>query len=251
MIKLITDHCRPDQSPGTECHDRGGARRRGGQGLRGRRRRGEEPRHQTAKATEEISSQIAGIQQATEELVVAIREIGTTIERVAGIAGSIAAAVEEQGAATQEIARNVQQAAQGTSQVNAISATCIAVRRKPAPRRARSWHRRSRWPAKVPASRSRSTVSSPPCAPGDNRRRAVVPLRARAAMRGSAIKRGHVVSVHRQEAVHVTSAPERHRPLPSARGPRVTSMSEAAPSAVHFRKGQTSTATPAEPGGSR
>ncbi len=72
---------------------------------------------QTAKATDEISTQIAGMQTATEESVAAIKEIGGTINRISEIAAAIAAAVEEQGAATQEIARNVQQAAQGTSQV--------------------------------------------------------------------------------------------------------------------------------------
>jgi methyl-accepting chemotaxis protein len=72
---------------------------------------------QTAKATEEIGTQIAGMQQATQESVAAIKEIGTTIGRIAEIAGSVAAAVEEQGAATHEIAHNVQQAARGTSEV--------------------------------------------------------------------------------------------------------------------------------------
>jgi methyl-accepting chemotaxis protein len=72
---------------------------------------------QTAKATDEISMQIAGMQTATEESVAAIKEIGGTISRISEIAGAIAAAVEEQGAATQEISRNVQQAAHGTSQV--------------------------------------------------------------------------------------------------------------------------------------
>jgi methyl-accepting chemotaxis protein len=72
---------------------------------------------QTAKATSEISTQIAEIQTATHESVAAMREIGGTIARVSEIAASIAAAVEEQGAATNEIARNVQQAAQGTTQL--------------------------------------------------------------------------------------------------------------------------------------
>jgi methyl-accepting chemotaxis protein len=72
---------------------------------------------QTAKATSEISSQIAGMQSATQESVTAIKEIGGTIGRVSEIASTIAAAVEEQGAATAEIARNIQQAAHGTTQV--------------------------------------------------------------------------------------------------------------------------------------
>jgi methyl-accepting chemotaxis protein len=72
---------------------------------------------QTAKATEEIGTQIAGMQQATQDSVTAIKEIGATISRISEIAGSVAAAVEQQGATTQEIARNVSQAAQGTTQV--------------------------------------------------------------------------------------------------------------------------------------
>jgi methyl-accepting chemotaxis protein len=74
---------------------------------------------QTAKATGEISQQIADIQSATEDSVTAIKEIGATIGRISEISSVIAAAVEEQGAATQEISRNVQRAADGTSQVAA------------------------------------------------------------------------------------------------------------------------------------
>ncbi len=72
---------------------------------------------QTAKATEEIGAQIAGMQSATGDAVIAIKEISETITRISEIAAAIAAAVEEQGATTQEIARNVQQAAHGTSEV--------------------------------------------------------------------------------------------------------------------------------------
>jgi methyl-accepting chemotaxis protein len=72
---------------------------------------------QTAKATDEISTQIADIQSATHDSVKAIREIGTTIKLISEISSAIAAAVEEQGAATQEIARNVQQAAQRSGEV--------------------------------------------------------------------------------------------------------------------------------------
>jgi methyl-accepting chemotaxis protein len=72
---------------------------------------------QTAKATEEISAQIAQMQTATQHSVAAIKEIGGTITHISEISSAIAAAVEEQGAATQEVARNVQQAAQGATQV--------------------------------------------------------------------------------------------------------------------------------------
>ena len=71
----------------------------------------------TAKATEEISNHIGGIQTATEGAVGAIGTIGTTIGKMSEIAAAIAAAVEEQGAATQEIARNVEQASSGTNEV--------------------------------------------------------------------------------------------------------------------------------------
>ena len=77
---------------------------------------------QTAKATSEISAQIAAMQAATQDSVIAIKEIYGTIGRVSEIAAAIAAAIEQQGAATQEIARNVQQAALGSTQV----ATSIA-----------------------------------------------------------------------------------------------------------------------------
>ncbi|MGM4902136.1 methyl-accepting chemotaxis protein [Tardiphaga sp. 866_E4_N2_1] len=72
---------------------------------------------QTAKATEEISTQIAGMQSATQESVSAIKQIGSTIGEISGIASEIASAVEQQGAATREIAQNVQRVAHGTQQV--------------------------------------------------------------------------------------------------------------------------------------
>ena len=72
---------------------------------------------QTAKATENISQQIAQIQAATKVAVDSIGGIGRTIGEISQIAAAVAAAVEEQGSATQEIARNVQQAAIGTQEV--------------------------------------------------------------------------------------------------------------------------------------
>jgi methyl-accepting chemotaxis protein len=72
---------------------------------------------QTAKATQEISSHIHGMQQATQESVAAIKEIGETIGRVSEIASRIAASVEQQSSATQEIARNVQNVSTSTQDV--------------------------------------------------------------------------------------------------------------------------------------
>ena len=73
---------------------------------------------QTARATDDITSQVTWIQDATGSSVQAIQAIGSTITRVNEIASAIAAAVEQQGAATKEIARNVQQASVGTAQVS-------------------------------------------------------------------------------------------------------------------------------------
>jgi methyl-accepting chemotaxis protein len=72
---------------------------------------------QTAKATDEISSHILGMQSATRESVAAIKEISSTIGQISEIASTIATAVEQQGAATQEIAGNVQNVARGTEDV--------------------------------------------------------------------------------------------------------------------------------------
>jgi methyl-accepting chemotaxis protein len=73
---------------------------------------------QTAKATEEIGTQINEVQGATQSAVQAIATIGKTIGEINEISATIAAAVEEQSAATQEIARNVEQAATGTQEVS-------------------------------------------------------------------------------------------------------------------------------------
>ena len=71
---------------------------------------------QTAKATEDIGAQIAGMQQATVRSIEAIGAIERTIRDIGEIAGTIAAAVTEQGAATQEIARSVETAARRTTE---------------------------------------------------------------------------------------------------------------------------------------
>ncbi|MCC8961935.1 HAMP domain-containing protein [Bradyrhizobium sp. Pear76] len=73
---------------------------------------------QTAKATEEIRQQIVSMQDVTTTAVSAIRNISSTIGEINDVTTAIAAAVEEQGAATREIARNIQHAAGGTSEVS-------------------------------------------------------------------------------------------------------------------------------------
>ena len=74
--------------------------------------------NQTAKATEDISTQVATVQQETQDAVGAIKRILGIISEISDISTTIASAVEEQGASTQEIARSIQQAAQGTQEVN-------------------------------------------------------------------------------------------------------------------------------------
>ncbi len=74
--------------------------------------------NQTAKATEEISAQVAQLQASTKEAVDAIGGIARIIGEVGSIATAIAAAVEEQGAATAEIAKTTQQTAMSTQAVS-------------------------------------------------------------------------------------------------------------------------------------
>ncbi len=74
--------------------------------------------NQTAKATEEISIQIADIQHSTAEAVAAIARVSRQIDDMSAVSSTIASAVEEQIAATGEIARNVEQAALGTNEVS-------------------------------------------------------------------------------------------------------------------------------------
>jgi methyl-accepting chemotaxis protein len=73
---------------------------------------------QTARATEEITAQIAAVQNETRVAVKAIGEITGVIERMSDIASGIAGSVALQDAATAEIASNVQQVAQATGEVS-------------------------------------------------------------------------------------------------------------------------------------
>jgi methyl-accepting chemotaxis protein len=75
--------------------------------------------NQTAKATEDITSQVRGVQDATHDAASAIDGIGRRLTAINEVTTSIAAAVEEQGAATRGIAKNAQQAATGAADVSA------------------------------------------------------------------------------------------------------------------------------------
>jgi methyl-accepting chemotaxis protein len=73
---------------------------------------------QTTIATMEISDQISGIRNATNDAVAAIQDICTTIAELSGIAAAISGSVEDQGNVTQRIAQSTQQAAMATQDVS-------------------------------------------------------------------------------------------------------------------------------------
>ncbi len=75
--------------------------------------------NQTAKATEEISAQVAAMQASTSEAVVSIGGITGTIAQMSEITVSIATSIDQQGDATREIARNIQSVAAGSNEISA------------------------------------------------------------------------------------------------------------------------------------
>ncbi len=73
---------------------------------------------ETVKATEEIESQVHGIQGAIQEAAKSIHAISDTMIQVNEVSTAIAAAVEEQNAATAEVSVNVERTAAGTAEVS-------------------------------------------------------------------------------------------------------------------------------------
>lgn len=73
---------------------------------------------ETARATEDISQKIGTIQGDTEEVVRAIGEIGDTINKINDIQLTISSSVEEQTSTAAGAARNVGEAAKGSSQIS-------------------------------------------------------------------------------------------------------------------------------------
>jgi methyl-accepting chemotaxis protein len=74
--------------------------------------------NQTAKATEEISAQVAAMQASTSEAVTSIGGITETIAQMSEITVSISTAIDQQGDATREIARNIQSVAAGSNEIS-------------------------------------------------------------------------------------------------------------------------------------
>lgn len=84
---------------------------------------------QTAKATDEIRNQIAGVQGSTKEAVDAIQMISEKMTQVDDFTSSIALSVEEQGQATSEISDSAREAAQSAATVaESMTSTADAVR---------------------------------------------------------------------------------------------------------------------------
>jgi methyl-accepting chemotaxis protein len=75
---------------------------------------------QTAKATEEIASQIAAVQASTGAAVEAIGRIADRMQEISQFTAAAAASVQQQNAATSEISQNVASAAQGTKEIVSV-----------------------------------------------------------------------------------------------------------------------------------
>ncbi len=73
---------------------------------------------QTAKATQDITNKIGAIQKDSQRAVDAIGGINQAVDRLNGISGTIAAAVEEQTATTNEVSRVVQQASRSVQGIS-------------------------------------------------------------------------------------------------------------------------------------
>jgi len=82
--------------------------------------------NQTAKATEEIGSQIKSIQGATQGAVGAISSITDIINQISEISGAISAAVEEQGAATKEVTSNITGVSQASSETGQAASETLS-----------------------------------------------------------------------------------------------------------------------------
>ncbi|MEO5374852.1 MAG: cache domain-containing protein [Alphaproteobacteria bacterium] len=73
---------------------------------------------QTARATEDISTQVAAIQDTTQSAVDAILDISRTIGNISDIANTVATSIDEQRSATQEISERVEGLTQDAAMVS-------------------------------------------------------------------------------------------------------------------------------------
>ncbi len=75
--------------------------------------------NQTSRATQEISQQVAAIQEATKGAVNEIASVARRIHELTAVSTSIASAVDEQGATTREIAQSIETVAGNTARASA------------------------------------------------------------------------------------------------------------------------------------
>ncbi|MCX8501223.1 MAG: methyl-accepting chemotaxis protein [Alphaproteobacteria bacterium] len=73
--------------------------------------------NQTARATEEISAQVNGMSDATQQIVSDIQTIGQTIDNMGEITRQIGVSIHEQRGASASVAENLRQASLGTEEV--------------------------------------------------------------------------------------------------------------------------------------
>lgn len=86
--------------------------------------------NQTSRATEEISQQVSGVQDAARKSVDEISSIARSIEQLTTAATSIASAVEQQSATTRDIAGSIQTAAGHTASATTEIASVEQVARR-------------------------------------------------------------------------------------------------------------------------
>ncbi len=75
---------------------------------------------QTASATEDIKSKIAGVQTSTRSAIDDIAKISKVIEEAGSLVSAIAVAIEEQATVTKDVAGNVAQASMGVRDTNEL-----------------------------------------------------------------------------------------------------------------------------------
>jgi methyl-accepting chemotaxis protein len=85
---------------------------------------------QTAAATEDIKTRIAGVQTSTTGGIAGIERVTEVIHDVSEIVSSIAAAIEEQATVTKDIARNIAEATTGVGGANTRVAETSQVSRE-------------------------------------------------------------------------------------------------------------------------
>jgi hypothetical protein len=115
---------------------------------------------QTAKATEDISSQILEVQNSTGKAVEAIARIANSMHEIDAHTSAVAAAVQQQSGATSEISQNVTSAADGAKMVVGVLSEWAAPPPRRANRRRPCSPHRNRWKRRRAICTAKSKPSS-------------------------------------------------------------------------------------------